>query len=241
VVRTPVATPLSATDPRIDLLDRTSLPVRQTATATALPRVGRGSMVDLEYAIRVATAATGGSTQVWLAPGAGADIVPRLEGAGLVVVAEESTGQRLAELESQGTALALAFLLLVGAVCVLLTAVSLAVTASAERGPRGLELAALRRQGMRPTAVRGAVFGGYAALVGLAVAVGALAAILLAAWVPASLPLFGDGWTVLAAPSPHGYVVALAALLLLAVLGVVALAAATSLISSVRRQIGGTA
>ena len=82
---------------------------------------------------------------------------------------QESAAARLGELDSQGNALALAFLLIIGTVCVLLTAVSLAVTASAERRPRGQEFASLRRQGMRASVVRGAVFASYGGLVGVAV------------------------------------------------------------------------
>src|SRR5207244_3284033 len=82
----------------------------------------------------------------------------------------------------------------------LLAAGSLVLMATVDRGPRAQELTALRGQGVRARDVRAVAAIGYALLAGAGVVVGALAALADRLLTGGALPLFGDGWAVLAPP-----------------------------------------
>ncbi len=125
------------------------------------------------------------------------------------------------------------FVVIVGGAGLLLALVSFAVWAAVERSLRGRELAALRQQGLRPGPARVAAVGGYLAFVGAAVGVGAAMAVLLR--VVDTLPVFGDGWAVLPAPSPSLFIGAGAVAVALVVLGTAAVVAGVTLLRAARR------
>jgi hypothetical protein len=128
---------------------------------------------------------------------------------------------------------ALRFLVLVAAAGVLLAVGSFTVWASVERIPRGAELAALRRQGLRRRAARVAAFGGYLTFVALGVAVGVLLALPLRT--VGALPVFGDDWRVLANPHPDPVNLTIAIGVTLGLLAAAAVGAGLALLRAVRR------
>jgi putative ABC transport system permease protein len=220
-------------DPRVSLFGGDEVPVRFSGAVTALPRVsGRGFLVDLEYADRLAVdAGLGDEAQVWLAPDAPDGIADRLREQGLGVLADDSIGSALGRYAEQGPPLALRFQLLAGALGVLLAALALAVAAAVERPDRSAELSALRAQGLSLRAVRLIGYGGYAALVLAGVATGILAAALGGALVEAAVPVFVDDWGVLpVATGPQAPALLLAALGGLVVLGFTGAVAAGQLV-----------
>jgi putative ABC transport system permease protein len=92
-----------------------------------------------------------------------------------------------------------------------------------ERGPRAVELAALRAQGLAVPALRVTGYAGPALLVGASVLVGLLSAVLARSIIQAAMPVFTDGWRVL--PIDTG--AHAAPLLVAAAAALVALAGAT--------------
>ncbi len=226
-----------AADPRARLTDGTPLPLSVAGRANMLPRTGKGLVVDLEYADRLARTESTGVMQVWLSANAPDDAVARLTAAGLRLVLDESVPDRMGVLAAQGPPAAQRFLLLVASVGVLLALISFSVMAAVERRPRGAELAAMRRQGLPQAVVRRVAVGGYGVLIGAAVVTGAIAAAALSVFFPPALPVFGDGWQVLAAPGSPSYLLPAAAGLVLVILGSLAAAAASSLIGAVRHRV----
>jgi hypothetical protein len=221
-------------DSRVAAFGGAVTPVRLAGRAAVLPRLGRGLIVDLEYADRLLPGEpTVGALQVWLAKGTPRDVVDALATQGLTVVAVDSTSDRLGRLAAQGPPVALRFLMLVAAAGVLLALGSFTVWASVERIPRGAELAALRRQGLRQRATRVAAFGGYLTFVGLGVAVGVLLALPLRT--VGALPVFGDDWRVLGNPNPDPVNLTVAVASTLVLLGVAAVGAGLALLRAVRR------
>jgi predicted lysophospholipase L1 biosynthesis ABC-type transport system permease subunit len=186
-------------DPRLSIFGGREVPVWFSGEVRALPRVtGRGFLVDLEYADRLAAdPGLGDEAQVWLAPGAPDGIADRLREQGVTVLADDTVGAARERYAEQGPPLALRFQLLTGALGVLLAALALAVAAAVERPDRSAELAALRAQGLSLRAVRLISYGGYAVLVLAGVAIGIVAAALGGAVVEAAMPVFVDDWAVL--------------------------------------------
>ncbi|MGI5237956.1 hypothetical protein [Dactylosporangium sp. CA-139066] len=184
----------------LDPFGSRAVPVEPVA-APLLPGIGRrGVLVDLEYADRVAGGATSAERQqVWLAPGAPADLTDRLRAAGLTIVAEDSVGAADARQERFGPAAAARYGLLMGLLGLLAAGIALAVIAAVQRRARRDELAALRRQGL-PARMLGAA-GRWAALapIGLAGLAAALVAAVARAWNRSAVPVFTDGW-----PDPGG-------------------------------------
>jgi hypothetical protein len=220
-------------DPRLSLFGGDEVPVRFSGSVSALPRMpGRGFLVDLEYADRLAVdPGLGDEAQVWLSPGAPDGIADRLREQGLVVLADDSIGAARERYGQQGPPLALRFQLLAGALGVLLAALALAVAAAVERPDRSAELSALRAQGLALRAVRLIGYGGYAVLVIAGVAIGILAAALGGALVEAAMPVFVDDWGVLpVATGPQAPALLLAALAALVVLGTTGAVAAGQLV-----------
>jgi putative ABC transport system permease protein len=154
------------------------------ATVPGLPRLGdRGVLLDLSSADRVATdsgSATGG--EVWLARGAPSSIVDKLKDDGLTVVGTRSVAAEQAGLARRGSALALRFALLGGALAVLLGAAGLLVTTFADR--RGT-LAPLRTQGLSRRLLRRVEVWTPATMVLLALPLGLVAGVL--AWLATGL------------------------------------------------------
>jgi hypothetical protein len=185
-----------------------------------LPRVGgRGLVVDLEYAQRVAGATPREEVQqVWLAAGAPADVVERLRAAGLTVLAEDSVAGADARQSRYGPAAALRFTLAAGVVNLVVAGLALAVVATVQRRVRTDELMALRQQGVPAPALRRA--GRWAALAPAAMGVVVAVCTAIAARMVASspVPAFTDGW-----PDPPDAVGA-AALALVVAAAVIALA-----------------
>ncbi|BCB87397.1 FtsX-like permease family protein [Phytohabitans suffuscus] len=243
IVDSPVPLPVAHTrlalasgspgDPRLSLFGGDEVPVRFAGQVIALPRVpGRGFLVDLEYADRLAAdPGLGDEAQVWLAPGAPDAIADRLREQGLAVFADDSIGSATGRYAEQGPPLALRFQLLAGALGVLLAALALAVAAAVERPDRSAELSALRAQGLSLRAVRLIGYGGYAVLVVAGVAIGIAAAALGGALVEAAVPVFVDDWAVLPVPTgPQAPALLAAALGGLVVLGATGAVAAGQLV-----------
>ncbi|MEV6931838.1 ABC transporter permease, partial [Dactylosporangium sp. NPDC051485] len=115
------------------------------------------------------------------------------------------------------------------AVVLLVAAVAAFVVAAVDRRDRDAELAALRRQGVPASVARRVERRAALAPVGVAVAVGLLAAVLLRALAPPPIRAFTDPWPVAPAPIQP---------LALAAAGVVALLvfAAVALVHPGRRR-----
>jgi hypothetical protein len=190
-----VGTGALPTGTRLAGLDGRPTQVTQVGTVAGLPRLGNhGVLVDLEYADRAATdSGTATDPQVWLGPGAPADIVDRLTAQGLVVTADRSLAAVQTGLDREGPALALRFHLLAAGFAVLLAAGGIGLVAAVDRRRRADDLRALRVQGVGPRVVGRAASAGYLAVVLAALAVGLVAATV--AWAAAGwgIPVFVDG------------------------------------------------
>ncbi|GAA4257625.1 hypothetical protein GCM10022255_075140 [Dactylosporangium darangshiense] len=169
-----------------------------------LPRVGAdGTIVDLEYAARLAgTAVPGDRQQVWLAPHAPQSIVDDLRAAGLRVVAEDSTAAAHRRLDGYGPAAALRYGLLAGALALLLAAGAFGVAGATQRPDTDAQLLALRVQGAPARVVRAAGFVAATAPAVAAVLIGLLSAVVARLLAAAPVDPFADGWSVL--PPPTG-------------------------------------
>ncbi|GAA3232583.1 FtsX-like permease family protein [Dactylosporangium siamense] len=179
------------------------LPVLAAGASQALPRLGTaGSLVDLEYANRVATeAGTAERSEVWLNTSAPADVLTLLARQGLIVTDDMTVDETRRRLASQGPALATWFHLLSGALAVLLAAGGLGLIAVVDRSARVVDETSLRTQGLPRRALRRARLWTYPALVvvsGVAGLVTALAVWRLTGW---ALPVFGEDLPAL--PLPH--------------------------------------
>jgi hypothetical protein len=185
----------------VDNVDGTAIAVHAVASATSLPRLGKGVLADLEYAERAAT----GSTllldaQVWLGPKAPADAADRLAKAGLVISGQDSTAAAARRLDRRGPALAMWFQLLAGAGATALAVTGMVLMAAVDRRRTLDDLVALRRQGLGGRTAGRGVLWAYLSVAVAAVATGAVAAA-IAWWVAGRyLPLFLDDDFALAAP-----------------------------------------
>ncbi len=180
----------------------TGTPVRVVATVPVLPVLGGdGMLTDLDAARRVAgDADQGGTSQVWLAPGAPQGLIDRLRANGLTVLADRTAAARSAGLAAEVSVVVAPFALFAVVLAVLLAAAMVAVSAGAGRESQIAALGALRRQGLaRRTAVT-AGYAGTAALVPAAVAGGLLAAVVARPLAGVTAPPFPDGWRLLPPP-----------------------------------------
>jgi putative ABC transport system permease protein len=215
------------------------LPIRFVVQGALAPRLGdEGVLVDLEYADRLATEASGGLAEVWLGPAAPGSAVTALRAHGLVVLGDDSVEAHLRRLRAQGPAVVLRYLLTVSLAGLALALAAFAVVATVERVPRAAEIAALRRQGMRERLLRGVSLGGYGLLVGTALVVGVPTAVVLRSVSTPTLPLFGDDWALLPAPGPRPQPLLLAVGATALVLAFAAGLAAARLARSARRMAG---
>jgi hypothetical protein len=186
-------------DDRISPVGSADVPFRVAGQANALPQLGvHGGYFDLESAIKAVSFTGRNPTyEVWLTEDAPASLVESLTGSGLTVLREDSIVAAVTRLGRQGPGTALRFLVFAAAISVLLAAGSLFVVAAVERGPRAVELAALRAQGLAVPALRVTGYAGPAVLVGASVLVGLLSAALARSTIQAAMPVFTDGWRVL--------------------------------------------
>jgi hypothetical protein len=232
-------------DQRVAPLGGEEVADRVVATAPVLPQVGRTAvMADLEGAAALVDAGRNVMVmQVWLTADAPPSIVDKLKAAGLVIVSDETLASVRTRFQHQGPATALRFELFTAAVGVLLAAGLLIVAAAVERRPRATELSALRTQGMSERAVRSAGYGSYAAVVIGAVAAGVVASLLAEVTINAALPIFVDGWSVLATGTgPEPVPIGVAAAVTLVLLGLAAFFAVRLMVRAVRHpETGGEA
>ncbi|MEN3310332.1 MAG: hypothetical protein V7603_6534 [Micromonosporaceae bacterium] len=224
--------------PQLDPFGTAPVPVQVAGHVTALPRLGgTGALADLEYADRLTDDGGGADDlQVWLAPGAAASLLGRLRAAGLTIVGEQRAADAGAQVDAQGPVVALRFQVVAAVLGLLLAAGSLVLMATVDRGPRTEELTALRGQGVSARDVRAVALSGYALLAGAGALVGALAAVADRLLTGGALPLFGDGWAVLAPPPAlraGALLLALAATVV--VFGAASAVAAYELMYAVRR------
>jgi hypothetical protein len=211
-------------EPVLSSFGAAPVPVRIAGTAAALPVLGRaGVLVDLEATRRIIGDGTApGRFQVWLAAGAGPELVDALTAAGLSVGGDDTVAGRADRLSAQGPAVTSRFALVAGAVAVLFAAAAIGVAGAVDRRARWEQLRALRVQGLGRRVAVGTAYAGNVALVGAGVFAGLLAAALARPLARVAVPPFTDGWQVLAPPGALGAAaLALAALAVLVVLGLV--------------------
>ncbi len=165
-------------DPVITGVGPGAVPLTPVVTLPAVPAAGRqAALVDLDHLDRLAVdpkPVTG--PQVWLGPGAPADITDRLAAQGLVIVTDTTAAEVRAGLDQQGPAIALRFHLLAAVLAALLGAGALVLTVTVDRNRRTEDLTALRVQGLRPGPAGQATLWTYPVLVVIATAVGLLVA-----------------------------------------------------------------
>ncbi|GID27397.1 FtsX-like permease family protein [Paractinoplanes brasiliensis] len=208
-------------------LDGRTIAVTGVVGLPAVPRLGEhASLVDLEYADRLATDATPALLpEIWLNARAPADVVDRLTAQGLKIRSDTRSATVLSQLAEQGPALSLWFHLLAGGLAVLLGAFVLVLAAAVDRARRVEDLSALRVQGLRRPTMSRATLWTYPALVGIAAVTGMLIA--LAGWAATAwaLPLAGVDPVQLPLPSwPRVLLLVGVTVLVLVVLAAVALA-----------------
>jgi hypothetical protein len=161
-----------------------------------LPRLGPDAvLVDLGLALRLSDESDLGDREVWLSkddPGDEKALRARLAKADVDVVGRETSGRLARVYAGDGAVLALRLLLVCGAAAVVVAVGALLVAAYVGRRQRAYEVAALRVVGMRRRTVRAMLLRENVGAVVVALACGAVAA-LVATWVvlPA-LPQFDD-------------------------------------------------
>jgi putative ABC transport system permease protein len=210
--------------PVVSGLDSRDLPITRALHIPAVPGIGdSATLVDLEYASRLATDGEPSPAQIWLTADAPAAVLQRLSAAGVVVTGQVSAAQVRGQLDQQGPALALWFYVIVAVLATALAAGALVLSATVDRARRVEDLSALRGQGLSRSALRTATLWTYPVLVAVAVVAGMLIALLgwqLTGW---ALPLAGLDPPPLPLPGePHPLVLALAGLAVFAVLALVA-------------------
>ncbi len=204
-----------------DTLEGGDLPYEVIGRTPVVPRLGQGSVVDLELVSRVEPPRSAGlDFQVWLAPTAPVDAPDRLTAAGLEVVEVESRAGRRGVLDRAEPARAQLLLLGAGAATLVagIAGIATALASSARR--RAAESAALRAMAVPgPVVRRSAILEDVLLLLPGVVVGSACAAALVLACGP-----------VLAAVTGTSEVVAASASLADAVLPAVAVAVGTCLL-----------
>ncbi|MFI5936469.1 hypothetical protein [Actinoplanes sp. NPDC051494] len=174
-------------------LDGRATDATLVAELPAVPRLGiRASLIDLEYADRLATQSSPASNpEIWLSDAAPADVLDRVAAQGLVVTGDIRAGQVHDQLDKQGAGLALWFYVLAGCLAIALAAGALVLSAAVDSGRRAEDLTALRDQGLDRRSAGQAALWAYPMLVALSVLAGTgtgLAGYALTGW---TLPLAG--------------------------------------------------
>jgi hypothetical protein len=223
-------------------LDGNPLNAAVIATVPTLPLVGtNGAMVDLRVAQRELTGPVTDSTdQVWLAHGASADILRRLQAMGVVIGATRRASTVRASLDRTGPALGYELMLIISPIAALLALGTIMFGIVADSRRRRGDLSALRVAGIRPRVVRRSLLlenvavMATALVVGLAVGVGALALAL------PSLPEFVAGSDGLPVPTTVPLLAVGTAALALAIVFIVAVATTTWFALARRTPLEGT-
>jgi putative ABC transport system permease protein len=240
VLAGPPQTSWQFAEPSLKSLGGAPIPVQVVGTASALPVLGSlGVLVDLDASRRIiGDASVAGDFQVWLAPGAGADVIGALQRNGLSIIADDSVRARSDRLGRQGPSADSRFALLAGAIALLLAAATVAVAGAVDRRTRLDELTALRVQGLPQPAALVASWAGTAGLILVGLIGGLVAAVVARPLARTSVPAFTDGWAVLAPPSPLSTLaVVLAGVLALVVLGLVAWLSVLPLVRRLRESV----
>lgn len=150
-------------------------------------------LVDLDLVLRLDDEAPLGERQVWLAHedrAAEAALVERLKKAEITVQGRETLTGRERVYAGDGAVLALRLLLVCGAAAVVVSVGALLVAAYVGRRQRAYEVAALRAVGLRRGTVRALLLRENLGTVLVALACGAMAAVLATWAVLPSLPQF---------------------------------------------------
>jgi putative ABC transport system permease protein len=174
----PVAAAYDLPDGSVAGVDGRPVAVTPVARLAGLPRLGdSGMLIDLEYAERTAIASGAtGSFEVWLAAGAPAELVERLEAEGLVVTAERTVAGLRELLDGSGPAVALRYHLLAAGMAVVVTLAALVQVALADRRVWVVSLRRLRVQGLPRRTVTVSALWSYGGLVAVGAAAGVVAA-----------------------------------------------------------------
>ena len=190
-------------DERITLLGADRVAFQVVGTAGVLPSLGSsGTLVDLEYAQRDnGRPVESASLEVWLTADAPASLVDAITARGVVVLTDSRVAGAAARFGKQGPGMVLRFDIFAALVALLLAGGMVMVTSTVERRARLEELSALRAQGLTRRAVLVTGYGTGAAMVLGAVLTGVLAALLALGVVSTALPVFADGWNLLAPPA----------------------------------------
>jgi putative ABC transport system permease protein len=175
-------------------------PFAVTGHVDTLPRAGSwGLLFDLDYAVRMAERTSSLADnealqyEVWAAPGAPADLGPRLTAQGVQVLRTQTIAGDVTQLERRAPALGLWLYLLAGAAALALAIGVVLLTAYVGVQGRLYELAALRVSGVRRSVLRRAVFREYRALLGLPFLVGLAAGVVGALVMLPDIPLVTVG------------------------------------------------
>jgi len=209
-----------------------TVPVRIAGTAPVLPQLGTaGMLVDLTDALRLDGNLGAGSTpQIWIRAGAPAAMVARVL-AGRDVVSDRTLRSRRDALADQAPAAVARFTLAVGVIALLVALIAMALMDSFERG---VDLSALRRQGLTAGSVARTAFARHG-IVALAALVAGLAAVVAGRFILRTAdPVFADGWRT--PPAPHASATAW-----LLALGVAAVPLAVAAGWAARRLVARTA
>ncbi|WP_312875568.1 FtsX-like permease family protein [Allocatelliglobosispora scoriae] len=181
-----------------------SLPVTVRSQSAPLPRLGRvGAIVDLAAMDEaVGITVPGERLEVWLADPDDDAIVGELAKLGVITTGSHTVDALRDSLSSQAPAAVRRYQLWLFGFGLVIAAIALLLAARVEREHRAGELAALRAQGMRMSAVRRISLIGYGWPAALSVLAG-LAVAMLASRLPVAVPeIFVDPWAVLPIPPP---------------------------------------
>jgi len=238
-----VAGPLRPRDARAGVapLGGNAVPFVVAAQLPALPLLGdRGVLVDLEYALNNNDAwVESVELLVWLTADAPDSVVAGLADHGVTVLAERSVAQRTSQFAGQAPGLALGFEYFVAVVVLLLAAGVAVIGSTVDRSSRVAELSALRGQGVANRLLWTAGVAGTAVMIGAAVVVGVAAALVARALIATGLPAFSDG-RILTPPSGLTAAALLGAVrVIVVVLGVAGVAAASRLVTAAIGRPGG--
>ena len=176
-----------------------TVPVRVAGTTPVLPQLGTdGALVDLADALRLdGGAGAGGTPEIWMRADTPTSVATRAL-AGRDIVSDRTVRSVRAALVTQAPAVVVRFTLVAGVIAILLALIAVVLTDSFERG---VELIALRRQGLSRRAVTVTAVARHAVVAVTALLAGVGAVTIGRLIVPGQNVAFTDGWTI--PPAPH--------------------------------------